>query len=96
VGCCRARKFQLLQVNSNLTLVKNEWTANEQDLLAKKRMELDFGCVQTAATLLDRLRLQPLDGSTGSESSLAISRLFTKYLNFFVGALEKAVASEVS
>jgi hypothetical protein len=78
-----------------LTSRQNEWAANEQDILAKKRTELDFGCVQTAATILDRLRLQPLDGSTGSESGLAISRLFTKYLNFFVGALEKAVASEV-
>jgi len=78
-----------------LTFVQNEWAANEQDILTKKRMELDFGCVQTAATILDRLRLQPLDGSTGSELGLAISRLFTKYLNFFVGALEKAVAVEV-
>jgi hypothetical protein len=45
--------------------------------------------------MLEKLRLQPLDGSTGLDSGLAISRLFTKYLNFFVAALEKAVLSEV-
>jgi hypothetical protein len=89
---CEPKNYQPASI---LTSIQNEWAANEQDILAKKRMELDFGCVLTAATILDRLRLQPLDGSTGSESGLAISRLFTKYLNFFVGALEKAVAAEV-
>lgn len=57
--------------------------------------ELDLSCIQTAATLLDRLRLQPLDGSIGPEFNLGISRQFSKYLNFFVGALEKAISADV-
>lgn len=63
--------------------------------MVRRQAELDLACIQTVSTLLAGLRLQPLDGSTGADSGLAISRLFTKYLNFFVTALEKAVAAEV-
>lgn len=63
--------------------------------MVRRQAELDLACIQTAATMLEKLRLQPLDGSTGIESGLAISRLFTKYLNFFVASLEKAVIAEV-
>lgn len=59
-------------------------------MLVKLQSELDFACMQTATILLDRLRLQALDGSIGPDSNLAISRLFIKYLNFFVAALEES------
>lgn len=90
------RNSLLDSIHQWVTVTSSEWSSNEKELLAKKQVELDCACVQTAATLLDRLKLQALDGSTGAESGLAISRLFTKYLNFFVGALEKAVATEDS
>lgn len=74
---------------------QNDGNAPDRDGLLKLQSELDLSCIQTAATLLDRLRLQPLDGSTGSEFNLGISRQFSKYGNFFVGALEKATSPDV-
>lgn len=70
-----------------------------QDLPVKEQerlqSELDAACIKAATVLLDRLRLQPLDGSTGTDSGMAISRLFSKYLNFFVNAMERASLSDV-
>jgi hypothetical protein len=68
----------------------------DRDPSFKPQADLDFACIQAAATVLDRLRLQPLDGSTGADSGPAISRLFSKYLNFFVAALDKVASLEVS
>ncbi|PVG03445.1 hypothetical protein CPB86DRAFT_723065 [Serendipita vermifera] len=73
-----------------------EWALRDRDPLAKPQADLDFACIQVAATILDRLRLQPLDGSTGADSGPAISRLFSKYLNFFVAALDKVASLEDS
>jgi hypothetical protein len=67
----------------------------EQDAFQKLQGDLDAGCIKAATVLLDRLRLQPLDGSTGTDSGMAISRLFAKYLNFFVNAMERASLLEV-
>jgi hypothetical protein len=86
----------LLDAWMMLTIVlQADWPSAERDAMVRRQAELDVACIQTAASMLDKLRLQPLDGSTGSDSPLAISRLFTKYLNFFVAALEKAALLEV-
>jgi hypothetical protein len=69
--------------------------ALEQDVFQRLQNELDAACIKAATVLLDRLRLQPLDGSIGTDSGMAISRLFAKYLNFFVNAMERASSFEV-
>jgi hypothetical protein len=67
----------------------------EQDAFQKLQSELDGACIKAATVLLDRLRLQPLDGSIGIDSGMAISRLFARYLNFFVNAMDKASLFDV-
>jgi len=67
----------------------------EQEAFQRLQNELDAACIKAATVLLDRLRLQPLDGSTGTDSGMAISRLFAKYLNFFVNAMERTSLFDV-
>ena len=69
--------------------------STEQDTFQRLQSELDAACIKAATVLLDRLRLQPLDGSTGTDSGNAILRLFAKYLNFFVNAMERATLFDV-
>jgi len=69
--------------------------ALEQDVFQRLQSELDAACIKAATVLLDRLRLQPLDGTTGIDSGMAIARLFSKYLNFFVNAMERASLFDV-
>ena len=69
--------------------------ALEQDVFQRLQGELDTACLKAATVLLDRLRLQPLDGSIGTDSGMAILRLFAKYLNFFVNAMERASLFDV-
>lgn len=67
----------------------------EQEVFQRLQGELDVACIKAATVLLDRLRLQPLDGLTGPDAGMAILRLFSKYLNFFVNAMERAASSDV-
>ena len=67
----------------------------EQNAFLRLQGELDAVCIKAATVLLDRLRLQALDGSTGIDSGMAISRLFAKYLNFFVNSMERASSLDV-
>ncbi|KAG8870177.1 Ras GTPase activating protein ira2 [Serendipita sp. 405] len=91
------RNSLLDSIHQWVTTLSEEWTGfNDQEQLLKMQAELDVSCIQAAATLLDKLRLQPLDGATGLDSGQAISRLFSKYLTFFVAALEKLGATEDS
>ena len=69
--------------------------ALEQDVFQRLQSELDAACLKAATVLLDRLRLQPLDGTIGTDSGMAITRLFAKYLNFFVNAMERASLFDV-
>ena len=69
--------------------------ALEQDVFQKLQNELDTACIKAATVLLDRLRLQPLEGLIGTDLGMAIARLFAKYLNFFVSAMERASLSDV-
>lgn len=69
--------------------------ALEQDVFQKLQNELDAACIKAATVLLDRLRLQPLEGLIGTDLGMAIARLFAKYLNFFVSAMERASLSDV-
>lgn len=67
----------------------------EQDAFQRLQGELDVACIKAATVLLDRLRLQPLDGLTGTDAGTAILRLFAKYLNFFVNAMERTSFADV-
>lgn len=90
-----AMRNQLLDsIHQWVNVISMDWPMHERDAMLKLQADLDFSCIQAAATMLDRLRLQPLDGSGGLESGQAISSLFSKYLNFFVLALERTVPVE--
>ncbi|KAG8833280.1 Ras GTPase activating protein ira2 [Serendipita sp. 399] len=91
------RNSLLDSIHQWVNTTTDEWAGtNDQEILLKMQAELDVSCIQAAATLLDKLRLQPLDGATGLDTGQAISRLFSKYLGFFVAALEKLGAPEDS
>ena len=71
-------------------------TRQETEGYVRLQNEVDMNCLKAVVLLLERLVLQPLDGSTGADGSLAVSRLTNKYLNFFVRILEQTIQSEVS
>lgn len=50
--------------------------------------ELNICCLRTGVKLMERLQLQPLDGSTGDDSVHVVSRLFVRYSNTLMRGLE--------
>lgn len=53
------------------------------------QLDLDLACLRTIVKLLDRLQLQPVDGTTRSESVHVQSRLFYRYFHMFSRALQR-------
>jgi hypothetical protein len=70
------------------------WT--EYETLQKLKAELDLACLRTSVELLERLQLQPLNGTaSGSESVHVQSRLFYRYFSFFTKAVARWQLAEV-
>lgn len=61
----------------------------ERDPILRVQVDLDMACLRTVVKLLDRLQLQPVDGTTRSESVHVQSRLFYRYFNLFMKALQR-------
>lgn len=51
--------------------------------------DLDVACLRTVVKLLDRLQLQPVDGTTRAESVHVQIRLFYRYFHLFSRALQR-------
>ncbi|KAG9015978.1 Ras GTPase activating protein ira2 [Tulasnella sp. 427] len=56
---------------------------------SRMQIDLDLACLRTVVKLLDRLQLQPVDGTSRSESIHVQSRLFYRYFNLFSRALQR-------
>ncbi|KAG8981934.1 Ras GTPase activating protein ira2 [Tulasnella sp. 425] len=56
---------------------------------SRMQYDLDLACLRTIVKLLDRLQLQPVDGTTRSESVHVQSRLFYRYFHLFSRALQR-------
>lgn len=50
--------------------------------------ELNITCLRTLSMLLERMKLQPLDGSSGDDTGHLVSRLFMKYSTALLKMLE--------
>lgn len=57
--------------------------------MTRLQSDLDLACLRTIVKLLDRLQLQPVDGTTRAESVHVQSRLFYRYFNLFSKALHR-------
>ncbi|KAG8905759.1 Ras GTPase activating protein ira2 [Tulasnella sp. 403] len=66
-----------------------EWPYPEREGMVRMQGDLDIACLRTIVKLLERLQLQPVDGTTRSESVHVQSRLFYRYFNLFSKALVK-------
>ncbi|KAL4081516.1 hypothetical protein V8B97DRAFT_1923406 [Scleroderma yunnanense] len=61
--------------------------------------DLNLACLQTSVTLLDRLKLQPIDTNVphdGDDLGHAVSRLFIRYTHLLLGALEICQSDNLS
>ncbi|KIO22012.1 hypothetical protein M407DRAFT_28426 [Tulasnella calospora MUT 4182] len=56
---------------------------------SRMQADLDVACLRTIVKLLDRLQLQPVDGTTRAESVHVQSRLFYRYFHLFSRALQR-------
>ncbi|KAG8959528.1 Ras GTPase activating protein ira2 [Tulasnella sp. 419] len=63
--------------------------SSERDAHQRLQTDLDMACLRTIVKLLDRLQLQPVDGTSRSESHHVQSRLFYRYFNLFNKALQR-------
>lgn len=59
--------------------------------IVQVQYDLNMACLKTSVKLLDRLKLQPIDTNVahdGDDLGHAISRLFIRYVQLLLGALE--------
>jgi hypothetical protein len=52
------------------------------------QLDLNLACVRTSATLLERLILRTGEASAGDDGGHALLRLFNKYMNTLLEALD--------
>ncbi|KAG9027475.1 Ras GTPase activating protein ira2 [Tulasnella sp. JGI-2019a] len=97
-------KRELLPLKKELSLrnillnIVSEWAFDpaageallaDRETLQRMQAELDTTCLRTVVKLCERLQLQPVDGTSRSESIHVQSRLFYRYFNLFLKALQR-------
>ncbi|KAI5118442.1 hypothetical protein M0805_000576 [Coniferiporia weirii] len=95
VVCARAESFGLRSddlMRNNLLNVVIEWfepeNAEHDDYaLMRLKHESNLAALRTIVRLLERLRLQPLDVSTGDDASHVVSRRYIRYQNVLLHGL---------
>ncbi|KAG9288022.1 hypothetical protein G9A89_017617 [Geosiphon pyriformis] len=81
----------ILEWTSDFTLENDTQSGSENTLNKNECMhrDLDQACLKTLVALLRQLPLQPSDPVHEPDLSLAKSRLFLKYIAFFIGLLNR-------
>jgi neurofibromin 1 len=56
--------------------------------IARMQHDANMACLRTVVKLLDGLRLQALDGSSGDDANHVVSRRFNRYQTLLLAALK--------
>ncbi|KAG8886533.1 Ras GTPase activating protein ira2 [Tulasnella sp. 331] len=94
-----------LSLRNSLLDIVSEWAFDpaaaesmlpDRETLQRMQAELDIACLRTVVKLSERLQLQPVDGTSRSESIHVQFRLFYRYFNLFLKALQRWKEGETS